>query len=144
MGKVAFANPRIPVAELGPAAALLNDPDRAFFQNAELAASNWNVLNEQLDNLYLNNLSILSERNATKEDIDAAMHSIRRDKMLKNMMGPVSERYMAFQGRTLMEMPLNTARTHMRFTMPRLAPVGLQKEALVDVAERAFGARRRA
>ena len=99
MGKVAFiANPRIPVAELGPAAALLNDPDRAFFQNAELAASNWNVLNEQLDNLYLNNLSILSERNATKEDIDAAMHSIRQIKMLKNMMGPVSERYMAFRG----------------------------------------------
>ncbi len=100
MGKVAFiANPRIPVAELGPAAALLNDPDRAFFQNAELAASNWNVLNEQLDNLYLNNLSILSERNATKEDIEAAMHSIRQIKMLKNMMGPVTERYNAFRGR---------------------------------------------
>ncbi len=99
MGKVAFiANPRIPVAELGPAAALLNDPDKNFFKNAELAASNWNVLNEQLDNLYLNNLSLLSDRNATKEDIDAAMHSIRQIKMLKNMMGPVSERYRAFRG----------------------------------------------
>jgi hypothetical protein len=98
MGKVAFiANPRIPVAELGPAAALLNDPDKSFFQNAELAASNWNLLNEQLDNLYLNNLSILSDRNAPKEDIDAAMHSIRQIKMLKNMMGPVNERYMAFR-----------------------------------------------
>ena len=98
MGKVAFiANPRIPVAELGPAAALLNDPDKSFFQNAELAASNWNLLNEQLNNLYLNNLSILSDRNAPKEDIDAAMHSIRQIKMLKNMMGPVSERYMAFR-----------------------------------------------
>jgi hypothetical protein len=99
MGKVAFiANPRIPVAELAPAAALLNDPDRAFFQNPETAAASWRTLDQQLDILYLNNLDILGDKNAPKEDLDAAYHSIRQIKLLKRMMGPVTERYNAFRG----------------------------------------------
>jgi len=99
MGKVAFiANPRIPVAELAPAAALLNDPDRSFFQNPETAASSWRTLDQQLDILYLNNLDILGDKNAPKEDLDAAYHSIRQIKLLKRMMGPVTERYNAFRG----------------------------------------------